>query len=149
LAQACINQTNAEFLVNGYFNCEEPLAIGDYLYTDCTLETGLPNGYYWYDANTVYQITDESSAGQIETIPGCDNTCLEYRVENNTEITISVSWYDCSGGQQTYINLPSGNQTTFCANTFFGPINPGGGTLFTVGPCSTTTTTSTTTEGEA
>ena len=75
MTEACSRVYNTEFLVEAYFDCEnEPLGIGDYFYTDCSLETGLPNGYYWYDASTVYQITDQSSAGQIWTIDPCPGT---------------------------------------------------------------------------
>jgi hypothetical protein len=73
-------------------------------------------------------------------------TCTEYRIENNTESSIGVSWYDCSGIQQFENNLGSGQQITFCANTIYGPIEYSSGTLFTIGACTiTTTTTSTTT----
>ena len=66
--------------------------------------------------------------------------CNEYRIENNTETSIGISWYDCGG---TFISdsLGSGQQIIFCANTAFGPIEYSTGTLFTIGACATTTTT--------
>ena len=66
--------------------------------------------------------------------------CFSFRIENNTETSQNISYYDCSG---TYVSdsLGSGNQITFCANTNYGPIEYSGATLFETGPCVTTTTT--------
>jgi hypothetical protein len=61
--------------------------------------------------------------------------CREYRIENNTEISISISYYDCSGNYNSDSNLGSGNQLTFCANQSYGLIDAGGGSLFTLFPC--------------
>jgi hypothetical protein len=61
--------------------------------------------------------------------------CNEYRIENNTEVSIGVSWYDCNGVLQSDPNVGSGNQLTFCANLSFGPIETGGGSLFDLGAC--------------
>lgn len=71
--------------------------------------------------------------------PTQSGECLEYRIENNTESSISISWHDCDD-IVILDSLGSGNQITFCSNTGFGPIETGGGTLFTLGPCSTTPT---------
>ena len=74
------------------------------------------------------------------------NICYQYRIENNTESSISVSWYDCAGVFQSEPNLTMGNQITFCSNQSYGLINAGGGDLYNLGNCTiTTSTTSTTT----
>jgi hypothetical protein len=52
-----------------------------------------------------------------------------------------VSWYDCDCEEQTFENLLSGNQVTFCADESCGPIDESSGTLILVGDCNTTTTT--------
>jgi hypothetical protein len=60
--------------------------------------------------------------------------CREYRIENNTEISISISYYDCSGNYNSD-SIGIGNQLTFCANQSYGLIDAGGGNLFTLFPC--------------
>jgi len=62
-------------------------------------------------------------------------TCFSYRIENNTGISISISWYDCSGVFQSNPTLGNGSQANFCADTAYGPIEAGGGTLFDLGDC--------------
>jgi hypothetical protein len=73
------------------------------------------------------------------------NICRQYRIENNTESSISVSWYDCAGVLQSDPNLTMGNQITFCSNQSYGLINAGGGDLYNLGSCTITTSTTTTT----
>ena len=60
--------------------------------------------------------------------------CREYRIENNTETSISISYYDC-GNNYISDSIGSGNQLTFCANQSYGLIDAGGGSLFTLFPC--------------
>ena len=71
--------------------------------------------------------------------------CNEYTIDNQTESSISVSWYDCYGVFTEDPNLGSGQQTTFCADTSYGPIEYSSGSLFNLGSCTTTTTSTTTT----
>jgi hypothetical protein len=61
--------------------------------------------------------------------------CNEYRIENNTETSVGISYYDCSGTYQEEPNLGSGQQITFCASTTYGAIEAGGATLFNLGTC--------------
>ena len=79
--------------------------------------------------NTPVPPTDTPTPTPTETY-----TCREYRIENNTETSISISYYDCSNN---YISdsIGSGNQLTFCANQSYGLIDAGGGSLFTLFPC--------------
>jgi hypothetical protein len=60
-------------LVNGYFDGSQnsTLTVGEYLYTNNNLNVGLPNGWYWYDTETVYQVNDSVSEGQIVQILAC------------------------------------------------------------------------------
>ena len=75
------------------------------------------------------------------TYPTCEDCetvaslCNNYRIENNTESSISVSWYDCEGVFTVEPNLQSGEQTAFCANLFYGPIEYSSGSLFDLGSC--------------
>lgn len=62
-----IGSCTSTTLVYGYYD-GSPLGVASYLYTDATLTVGLPNGYYWYDYNTTYQIDDVVSPGQIIAI---------------------------------------------------------------------------------
>lgn len=70
--------------------------------------------------------------------------CIEYRIENNTESSISVSWYDCDGVFTQDTNLGSGNQITFCADISYGAITNDPGSLFIIGSCAPTTTSTST-----
>ena len=69
------------------------------------------------------------------------NVCYQYRIENNTESSIGISYYDCSGVYQTDPNLGSGQQITFCANQSYGLIDYSSGSLFDLGLCPTPTPT--------
>jgi hypothetical protein len=89
--------------------------------------------------------TTTTAAPTTTTTTTAAPTCTEYEIQNNTETSISISYYDCYGVQQFDNNVGSGNQITFCANTAFGPIETGGGTLSTIAGCTTTTTAPTTT----
>ena len=71
------------------------------------------------------------------------NLCNEYTIDNQTESSISVSWYDCSNVLQSNPNLGSGQQTTFCANLSYGPIEYSNGSLYDLGLCPTPTPTNT------
>ena len=61
--------------------------------------------------------------------------CNSYIIENNTESSISVSWYDCEGLFTVEPTLQSGEQIAFCANLFYGPILYSSGTLLNLGSC--------------
>ncbi len=87
LNDACSSST----LVNGYYDGTS-LSVGDYLYTSNTLQTGLPNGWYWYDSQTVYQINDQVDTGQIVDI----QSCITGGGSGG-----SGSMYDCLGGACT------------------------------------------------
>ena len=123
-------------------NCWEILdnaATGPADYTNLAFGTSFSN------CSACNPTTTTTTAAPTTTTTTAAPTCIEYRIENNTETSIGISYYDCNG---TYVsdNLGSGNQLTFCANTGYGAIETGGGTLFTIGSCTpTTTTTSTTT----
>ena len=75
--------------------------------------------------------------------PTISYTCRQYRIENNTESSIAISYYDCTGNYQSDSNLGSGNQLTFCANQSYGLIDYSSGSLFDVGLCPTPTPTPT------
>jgi hypothetical protein len=71
------------------------------------------------------------------------NICNEYTIDNQTESSISISYYDCSGVLQSDPNLGSGQQITFCANQSYGLIDYSSGSLFDLGLCPTPTPTPT------
>ena len=87
--------------------------------------------------------TPNPTATNTPTPTPTPNVCNEYRIENNTETSIGVSWYDCSGVLQSYPNLGSEQQTTFCSNLSYGPIEYSNGSLFDLGLCPTPTQTQT------
>ena len=73
-------------------------------------------------------------------------TCISFRIENNTPSDASnISYYDCSGTLLTNVEVLSGQQIIFCADTTYGPIGYSSLQLFEIGPCETSTTTTTTT----
>ena len=67
--------------------------------------------------------------------PTLSGECRSYRIENNTETSIGISYYDCSGVLQSDPNLGSGDQIAFCSNVSYGAINYSSGTLFDQGLC--------------
>ena len=60
--------------------------------------------------------------------------CTEYRIENNTEGSIGIVYWDCSNVKHNE-NIGSGNQLTFCSNPSYGAIDYSSGTLFTLSTC--------------
>jgi hypothetical protein len=117
---------------------------------------------YAVQINTIGEVLDYRDCSLLPTVtptptpeptftptptPTTTFICREYRIENNGETTIGISYYDCSGVYQSDSNLLSGNQITFCANQSYGLIDAGGGSLFTLSPCLEPTPTPTPTEG--
>ena len=92
---------------------------------------------------TVYKMPRSKSVNF--TIPESE-ICItgnQYRIENNTQSSISISYYDCSGVLQSDPNLGSGQQITFCANQSYGLIDYSSGSLFDLGLCPLPTETQT------
>ena len=79
--------------------------------------------------------TTTSTTTTTTTTTTAAPVCDEYRIENNTETSVGISYYDCSGTYQEEPNLGSGQQITFCASTTYGLIDAGGATLFNLGTC--------------
>ena len=117
---------------------------------------------YAVQINTIGEVLDYRDCSLLPTVtptptpeptftptptPTTTFICREYRIENNGETSIGISYYDCSGVYQSDSNLLSGNQITFCANQSYGLIDAGGGSLFTLSPCLEPTPTPTPTEG--
>jgi hypothetical protein len=88
--------------------------------------------------------TPTATATPTNTATSIPNVCNQYRIENNTESSISISWFECDDNI-FYDVLESGNQITFCSNQFYGLINYSSGSLFDLGLCPTPTPTSTAT----
>ena len=88
--------------------------------------------------------TATSTGTPTNTATSIPDVCNQYRIENNTESSISISWFECDDNI-FYDVLESGNQITFCANQFYGLINYSSGSLFDLGLCPTPTPTSTAT----
>jgi hypothetical protein len=84
---------------------------------------------------SVTTTTTTSTTTTTTTTTTAAPVCNEYRIENNTETSVGISYYDCSGTYQEEPNLGSGQQITFCASTTYGAIEAGGATLFTLGTC--------------
>lgn len=97
-------------LVNGYYDGSS-LGVGKYLYTNNNLNVGLPNGWYWYDTETVYQVSDSVSEGQIVQIIACGT---------GGGTGGGGSMYDCLGG--VCIETVSGSYDTLieCQNSGCG-----------------------------
>ena len=68
--------------------------------------------------------------------------CDQYEIQNFTESSIGISYYDCSGNY-TALSIGSGNNLIFCAAVSYGAIDAGGGTLTNIGSCAGGTTTTT------
>lgn len=116
---------------NTYYTTTTPLGIGVSIYA--------ANGGYEnsgsYSDGTNWWWQQGGSGGIAETgACGGGGNCLEYEITNFTEGAIGISYYNCSGA---YImdSIGSGNNLVFCANTIYGPIDSGGGTLSTIGGC--------------
>ena len=115
---------------------------GGYLATSMTGEgSEICNEVYCVTTTTTTLApTTTTTLAPTTTTTTVVSACIEYRIENNTETSIGISYYDCNGVYQSG-ELGSGQQTTFCANTSFGPIEYSSGQLFIIGACATTTTT--------
>ena len=126
---------------NYYANALETLANGLNLYTDITLDTPAPSGYYSNGANYWF-------------IPP---VCIEYTFTNNTGFDNYVDYIDCNGTSQQIYVYDGTTSTAVCVDTILDlrsmtANNNGAGSCppSTTGvfqdetPCPTTTTTSTT-----
>ena len=92
---------------------------------------------------TVYKMPRSKSVNFTISESEICITGNQYRIENNTQSSISISYYDCSGVLQSDPNLGSGQQITFCANLSYGPIEYSSGSLFDLGLCPLPTETQT------
>ena len=92
---------------------------------------------------TVYKMPRSKSVNFTISESEICITGNQYRIENNTESSISISYYDCAGVLQSDPNLGSGQQITFCANLSYGPIEYSSGSLFDLGLCPLPTETQT------
>jgi hypothetical protein len=114
---------------------------GTYLFTDITLSTKAPVGYYSDGANYYYVAS----------------TCNEYTFTNNLGYDESVTYYDCSGAPQTLLVYDGTTSSAVCVdsiinlngltdnNNGLGSCTPNSiGILQGATPCPTTSTTSTT-----
>jgi len=126
---------------NYYANALETLANGLNLYTDITLDTPAPSGYYSNGANYWF-------------IPP---VCIEYTFTNNTGFDNYVDYIDCNGASQQIYVYDGTTSTAVCVDSILDlrsmtANNNGAGSCppSTTGvfqdetPCPTTTTTSTT-----
>lgn len=98
---ACSSTT----LVNAYivpFSAVPPV-VGSILYTDASLTTGLPNGYYWYDASTVYQVDDAVTAGQVIAITACAPPTANIDITNGS-LDIVISNVNFNGVDATFVS---------------------------------------------
>ena len=92
---------------------------------------------------TVYKMPRSKSVNFTISESAICITGNQYRIENNTESSISISYYDCAGVLQSDPNLGSGQQITFCANQSYGLIDYSSGDLFDLGLCPLPTETQT------
>ena len=92
---------------------------------------------------TVYKMPRSKSVNFTISESEICITGNQYRIENNTQSSISISYYDCSGVLQSDPNLGSGQQITFCANQSYGLIDYSSGDLFDLGLCPLPTETQT------
>ena len=126
---------------NYYANALETLANGLNLYTDITLDTPAPSGYYSNGANYWF-------------IP---SVCIEYTFTNNTGFDNYVDYIDCNGASQQIYVYDGTTSTAVCVDSILDlrsmtANNNGAGSCppSTTGvfqdetPCPTTSTTSTT-----
>jgi len=93
--------------------------------------------------STVYKMPRSKSVNFTISESEICITGNQYRIENNTQSSISISYYDCSGVLQSDPNLGSGQQITFCANQSYGLIDYSSGSLFDLGLCPLPTETQT------
>ena len=150
----CVTSVSFEVDFGGtvrYFNCEgsevtETFGIGPQVINDCIQNNSL-SGVIASISSVFYGETSclPSTATPLPPTPTptstpVPNVCNQYTIDNQTESSISISYYNCSG---TYIsdNLGSGNQITFCANQSYGLIDYSSGTLTDLGLCPTPTPT--------
>ena len=126
---------------NYYSYAGDIVQNGTYLFTDITLSTKAPVGYYSDGANYYY----------VASI------CNEYTFTNTLGYDESVEYYDCSGNPQTLLVYDGTTSSAVCVdsitnlngltanNNGLGSCTPNSiGILQNATPCPTTSTTSTT-----
>jgi hypothetical protein len=126
---------------NYYSYAGDIVQNGTYLFTDITLSTKAPVGYYSDGANYYY----------------IASTCNEYTFTNTLGYDESVEYYDCSGTPQTLLVYDGTTSSAVCVdsiinlngltanNNGLGSCTPNSiGILQDATPCPTTSTTSTT-----
>ncbi len=89
---------------------------------------------------SVTTTTTTSTTTTTTTTTTAAPVCDQYEIQNFTESSIGISYYDCSGNY-TALSIGSGNNLIFCSNVSYGAIDAGGGTLTNIGSCGGTTTT--------
>ena len=136
---------------NTYYLCLQNSTYPGYLYDDnlVVLTCSSDESFGSCFDDTVCSIppsptpTTTTTLTATPTATPIANVCNEYIIDNQTESSISISYYDCSGVLQSDPNLGSGQQITFCANQSYGLINYSSGSLFDLGLCPTPTPTQT------
>jgi hypothetical protein len=91
---------------------------------------------------SVTTTTTTSTTTTTTTTTTAAPVCDQYEIQNFTESSIGISYYDCSGNY-TALSIGSGNNLIFCSNISYGAIDAGGGTLTNIGSCAGGTTTTT------
>jgi hypothetical protein len=135
---------------NTYYLCLQNSTYPGYLYNDTlvALTCSSDESFGSCFDDTVCSIppsptpTSTTTLTATPTATPIPNVCNQYRIENNTESSISISWHDCDDIVISD-NLGSGNQITFCANQYYGLIDYSSGSLFDLGLCPTPTPTQT------
>ena len=135
---------------NTYYLCLQNSTYPGYLYDDTlvALTCSSDESFGSCFDDTVCSIppsptpTTTTTLTATPTATPIPNVCNQYRIENNTESSISISWHDCDD-IVILDNLGSGNQITFCANQSYGLIEYSSGSLFDLGLCPTPTPTQT------
>ena len=152
----CVTSVSFEVDFGGtvrYFNCEgsevtETFGIGPQVINDCLQNNSLSgviasiSSVFYGETSCLLSTATPLPPTPTPTSTPVPNVCNQYTIDNQTESSISISYYNCSG---TYIsdNLGSGNQITFCANQSYGLIDYSSGALTDLGLCSTPTPTAT------
>ena len=125
---------------NTYYLCLQNSTYPGYLYDDTlvALTCSSDESFGSCFDDTVCSIppsptpTTTTTLTATPTATPIPNVCNQYRIENNTESSISISWHDCDD-IVIFDNLGSGNQITFCANQSYGLIEYSSGSLFDLG----------------
>jgi len=166
---SAIDACNASEFVENNYNPENPsnnvsviefivsatsLNLGSVLYlgqfTDCTQA---PDGWYWIsDYSIIYvqygivqEIYDCDSPVTTTTTTTFNENCIEFYLNNETQITVGYSYTDCNGIFISDAFLVGLEEISICAIS--GTLDPESGiTVSIVGDCNITTTTTTTTD---